>query len=81
METWRHGIAAVIAAALTLLLICATFLAGAGDLIWAYGRLWLPLGDFGMIGMVPIALLVVLGPSAVWYGLTCAILHLLGERL
>jgi hypothetical protein len=77
---WRHAVAAIVAALATLAILCAAFLAGLGELVTAYGEFFLRFGEIGIIGMIPIGLLVTLGPGALWYGLALIILRLLGER-
>jgi hypothetical protein len=76
---WRYAVAAIGAALICLAILCAAFLAGLGGLVMAYGEFLLRFGDVGIIGMIPIGLLVALGPGALWYALTLIILRLLGE--
>jgi hypothetical protein len=77
---WRHAVAATGGALGCLAILCAAFLAGLGKLVMSYGSFLLRFGDIGIVGMIPIGLLVTLGPGALWYGLTLIILRLLGER-
>jgi hypothetical protein len=77
---WRQGAAGLAAGVLCAAMLSAAFLAGLGDLLEAYRRFCVRLGDIGIIGMIPLAVAVVIGPGLLWWGLAVVILRLLGER-
>ena len=77
---WRHGLAGILAALGCATILVAAFLAGLGEVLVGYGRFFLRFGDLGIVGMIPLALMIVLGPGALWYGLSVLILRLRGVR-
>jgi hypothetical protein len=77
---WRHGLAGVLAGVGCAVILSAAFVAGLGDVLTEYGHFFLRFGDIGIVGIIPLAIIIVIGPGALWYGLAVIILRLLGER-